>query len=303
MKKHVSLYAMGGTVVVVLLLYMVTFTVRFDQAAVVTTFGRAGEDAVKNADGASAGLYWKWPAPIQQVRYFDARMRTFETRLEQMTTRDNHTLIFGVYVSWSISDPLAFYQRVGGEEKAEPLLESRLREANALVSQYAFDDLTNVDPQRLKLGEVEERVREMMSEEVAKQGYGIEVHAVGLRRMILPEDVTRTVFDRMRETRQRLAQSARSAGDAEASRIRSEAETAAKAIESFAELRAQAIRAEGKAAAAEYYDVFQKNEDFAIFLRQIETLKQTLEHNSTFLLDMQTTPFNLLKPETPAPKE
>lgn len=304
MPKHLHSMAAGILVVLVLLLYMVSFTVRFNEAAVVTTFGKAGDGAVKNADGEGAGLYWKWPYPIQDVRVFDRRVQLHETRLEQMTTRDNHTLIVTAYVAWRIGDPLAFFRSLGNVTDGQKQLEARLREANAIVSRYRFDELTSTDPQLLKLSEVEEKIKTRLQEELGAQGYGIQVETVGLKRLGLPEDVSKTVFTRMRETRERMASTARSSGDAIASKIRSEAESQARIIQAFADRRAEAIRAEGDAAAAEYYNVFEKSEDFAIFLREIEALRKTLKQNTTFLLDMETAPFDLLKPDArPMPKQ
>lgn len=99
----------------------------------------------------------------------------------------------------------------------------------------------------------------------------------------------------MRQTRQRLAQSARSEGNAIARTIRAKADSDRQRILAFAERESQAIRAEGDAAAAKYYEIFARNEEFAVFLRKPETLERTLSNNTTFLLDTGTVPFDLLR--------
>ena len=53
-----------------------SYTVRFTESAVVTTFGRAGEDAVVS----EPGLKFKWPYPIQSVTKYDSRLRVLQTR-------------------------------------------------------------------------------------------------------------------------------------------------------------------------------------------------------------------------------
>ena len=53
----------------------------------------------------------------------------------------------------------------------------------------------------------------------------------------------------------------------------------------FAERRAQAIRAEGDLEAERYFAQFKEDQDFAIFLRQMDALREMLKHNTTFVLD------------------
>lgn len=295
--KNKSAAILGALVALVLLLYMVSYQVRFDEAVLVTTFGRAGDGAVVNADGKSAGLGFKWPWPIQDVRRYGTRTQILEAPPEQQQTLDNQVVVVNDFVAWRVSNPLEFERSLKSTLAAEEQLRNRLRTARALINRYTFDELTNRDPAKIKLAEVEQAMLENLQKEVNAKQYGIEIKATGIKRLELPADVTEKVFERMRSTRQMLAQSARSDGDAVASNIRTQAESSRKRILAFAERRAQAIRAEGDAAAAGYYKHFKENEDFAVFLRKLEALKQTLKHNSTFLLDTRTAPFDLLAPQ------
>lgn len=295
--KHRGIVVVAGVLVLLLAVYMFTFQVRFNEVAVVTTFGRAQEGSVLNADGQGAGLHFKWPWPVQEYRRFDTRLQLTESLLEEVYTKDNQNLVVHTFVSWRIADPLAFFQKLGSEKEAEKQLQSRLREAKAVLGDYAFDDLTNVDPARLKLGDAEKRLEQRLRDSVEKNGYGIEIRTVGFKRLVLPEQVTKKVFERQIANRKRLAESARSEGKAEANRITSDAQTSADRILAFAQLKADAIRAEGDAAAVQYYEVYKNHEDLAVFLRQIDALKKTLKANTTLLLDTGTIPMNLLDPK------
>ena len=63
-----------------------------------------------------------------------------------------------------------------------------------------------------------------------------------------------------------------------------------------------AAGAGGDAAAAEYYEVFDKNPDLAMFLRKLEVLESTLKEKATVVLSADTEPFDLLKSsKAPAP--
>lgn len=300
--KQRALLALGLAVGLVLLLYMVTFQVRDHEAAILMTFGKAGDDAVKNADGHAAGLYWKLPWPIQEVRLLDTRVQVLEVTLEQFQTKDNQAIVLNEYVAWRVSRPLEFQRAQKNFMEAEKQLRSSLRNARALINRYTLDQLTNRKPEELKLAEAEQAIRASLQAESDTRRYGVEIVDVGIKRLGFTTDVSEKVFEQMRSTREMLAQRARSEGDTAAHDIRNKARSAKERILSFAQARAQQIRAEGETAAAQYNQVFKQNEDLAIFLRQIEALKETLKHNTTFVLDTKTAPFDQLTAPTPAAK-
>ena len=62
-----------------------------------------------------------------------------------------------------------------------------------------------------------------------------------------------------------------------------------------AEVRAAKLMAEGDAAAAEYYAVFESNPELAVFLRKLDALAASLSEKSTVILGTETAPFDLLK--------
>ena len=302
--KSTSTLFVGLVIIALLLLYMLTYQVSFNEVAVVTTFGKAGPNAVKRGDDPAGGiignLYLRWPSPVQKVYRYDSRIRILEDRLEEQQTLDKQSVIVQAYVAWRISDPLAFYQSMSTAEKAAvekaiERLRSGLRDAKSEIGRFTFDQLTNPDPAQLKIAEAEDAIRARLQASIDREqpSWGITIDDVGIKRIELPEKVSEKVFERMKATRQRLAQSARSEGEARASDIKSKAESARQRIEAFAERRAQEIRAEGAAAAAEYYSVFQQNEDFAIFLRKLEALRSTLAKNTTFLIDTRVMPFDM----------
>ena len=286
----------GALLALLLILYIVSFQVRFDQIAVVTTFDEAGPDAVRR----NPGLYWKWPYPIQDVRLYDTRVQVLELPLEQHYLRDGQSVVAGAYVAWRVADPLALFRSLRTFGEAESQLRHRFADAKSLIGRYALDDLTNGDPARLKLAEAEQLIRDKLRAQMtAPQDYGIAIEAVGLTRIMLPEPVTPKVFDHMRKSRERLAQSARSEGAAAADAIRSTAERDRQTLLAFAERHAEAIRAEGARSAAAYVKEFEKNESFAVFLQQLDALKKILQRNTTFVLDTETAPFDLLGPPKP----
>ena len=63
------------------------------------------------------------------------------------------------------------------------------------------------------------------------------------------------------------------------------------------EADAKRIRAEGDRAAAEFYAVFGRNPELAVFLRKLDSLRLTLSEKTTLVVDTRTPPFDLLLPD------
>jgi len=290
--KYRFTFILGLLLAAMLIFYMITYQVAFNEAVVVTTFGKASGDtdsAVHRGDEADAGplgnLHMRWPYPVQKLHRYDLRVQVLEDRLEEQNTLGGESIAASVFVAWKISDPLAFFRSVGTADKAEQQMRTKLRDARSVLGEYTFDELTNTDPDSLKLDEVESRIKDQLVAQLTSQNYGVEIESVGIRRLELPQSVTEQVFNHMRETRNTLASTARQEGQARAQTIVSNAENAAKRIMAFAEARAQALRAEGDAAVGQFIPIFKENEQFAIFLRMIDTARDTFEHNTTFVLD------------------
>ncbi len=295
MLKKICFTLMGLALLLVFILYMISYEVSFNKSAIVLTFGRASEKDVINLDGTQAGLYFKWPWPIQKVLLFDRRLMTFDDRLEQQETSDKQVIVAKAFTVWRISDPLDFYRSLKSTTNAEKFLIERLRSARSELGNFSFDELTNADPQKLQIAQAEQAILNHIRKDIGKQRLGVEIRTVGISRIILPQQITSAVFARMRQTRRRLAQSARSEGNAIARSIRAKADSDRRRIMAFADREAQTIRAEGDAAAAKYYEIFARNQEFAVLLRKLETLERTLSNNTTFLLDTGTVPFDMLK--------
>ncbi|MEZ6190702.1 MAG: protease modulator HflC [Phycisphaerales bacterium] len=310
--KNKLIFLIAIAVAVVLSVYMVMFQVRYDQVAVRTTWDQAVEPT-RDADGnitdpgsliLEPGYGFKWPTPIQKVKVYSKRVQLLEDQSSEIQTADNQAVIVKFYLAWKIEDPYAFFLRLKDEAEAESQLLSMLSELKVVVSNYRFDQLVNPDPEKVKLAEIEQKGLEMLRGKLdaITPGYGIKLEQVGIRRIILPEDTTQKVFERMAKTREQLAEKARAEGDAEANNIQARAEAAKRRILAFAERRAQAIRDEGNREAAQYFSAFREDQDFAIFQRQIEALQQMLANNTTFVLDANKLWFlNALEGQGPKP--
>jgi modulator of FtsH protease HflC len=292
MKRNLLTLVIGAVLVIVFVLLLFIFQVRQSEVAVVTTFGRPV------ATYTNAGAYFKLPWPIQKVYKFDQRIQNFEDKFSENYTSDSVTLLSSVYVGWKISDGGRFLLTIrnGSIPDAQQKLEGILRSAkNAVIGKYELADFVNSDPKQLKFEEIESRIRETVQAQLATNNIGIGVEFLGFKRIGLPENVTQTVFDRMKSERQQWISKYDSEGNAEAQKIRSAAEREAAETVAKAEAQATQIRAAGEAEASKTFTVFQQNPELANFLLRIDALQRSLNQKSTLIFDERTPPFDLFR--------
>ncbi len=293
MKRPSSLLALGALIAVLFVLTQVVFIVRQGEVAVLTRLGRPVSAITE------PGLYRRWPLPIERIYTFDSRLRMAEGSLEESLTADGKNVLLSFYAGWKIKDPDKFLERVGAEKQAEAAGDGLLRAAKStVIGRYPFAALVNADAAQLKLLDIEQAVLAGAREQ-AEARYGVSIEFVGLRRLGLPESITESVFARMRAERQQLADRYKAEGEGEAIRIRAAADSQRDQLLAQADADAKRLRAEGDAEAANSYQVFEKNPELAMFLRNLEVMEETLKDRATVVLNADTVPFHLLK-QTPA---
>jgi membrane protease subunit HflC len=293
MKRNTLTIVIGALLIVIFALLLFVFQVRQSEVAVVTTFGKPTA-----APYDQPGAYFKWPWPIQKVYKFDKRTQNFEDKFSQGLTADNNNLILSVYVGWKISDATEFYPKFanGSVAVAQSQLESILRSAVlATEGKHPLSDFVNVDPQQLKFDEIENQIKQAVQTQLSANNYGMQLEFLGFKRFGLPESVTQSVFDRMKNERQVLISETLFNGQRDATIIRSGADRKAAAMIANANAAATRIQGEGVAEAAKTLPTFEQNPELAIFLLRIDALKSSLNQKSTLIFDERTPPFDLFQ--------
>jgi membrane protease subunit HflC len=131
----------------------------------------------------------------------------------------------------------------------------------------------------------------------ARQQLGLAVQQIGIRRITLPENNTPAVFERMRAERAQFASRFRAEGRRRADEIRVEAEVEAGRMVAEARAYAEQRRGEAEAEAARIYrEAHAANPAFYRFLRELETLRLTLDDRTVLLLETDSPVFRLLQP-------
>ncbi|MBA4149138.1 MAG: protease modulator HflC [Verrucomicrobia bacterium] len=292
MKRNTFTIVIGGLLLVIFGLLLFVFQVRQSEVAVVTRFGKP--DRTKTEPGAFARLPW----PIEKVHKMDQRIQNFEDRFEETLTPDGYNLLVNVYVGWKVSKPELFFPRFanGSVAEAEKSLEAIVRSAkNEIVGQHPFSHFISTDPNELKFAEIEGEMLAKIQKQVLDNNYGIEIKFLGIKKLGLPENVTQTVFERMKSERQVLVSRIENEGKEQAEKIRSSAERDSAKIIAEADAQATRIRGEGEAEAAKSFAVFQQNPELATLILKLNALEQTLKDKTTLILDQNTPPLDLLQ--------
>lgn len=293
-----------AVVVAVFTLFLTTFTVRFNERAVKTTFGKASEDSVYT----EPGLRFKWPPPIQEVTKYDDRTRFLQVNQETYPTAEASQVLVTLFVTWRVDDPLKFYRRfsnAGDREQdhyrvAEQILEAKLRSAGTAVSRYRLTDLVSPTEAGSKIAALENDILQSLSGgdgagELADAG--IKPVAVGVSGLGLPQQTTTEVFNAMKQSRLKVANDAITKGSSLAKTIRSSAESDAKKIESFAEQLATRIRNQGDLEAAQYLAKLREDPKLAVFIENMNFMREAFGKSTTLVLPTSLPGLGFLSPD------
>ncbi len=296
--RHWGTMFLGLIVAGIFIIAVFTYQVRSTEWALVFTLGNiTNVDSQGKYVDSGAGLFPKWPWPIQKIEKFDRRNRCFGGsigKLEETLTNDKKNVIIGIFIVYKITDPVQFYKSVTNIQNAEEQLNSFMRTSkNAVIGRYRFDEIVNTDSSKVRLSKIEEDIRNDIAANASK--IGIEVSVAGVNSIQLPEKIAEKVFNRMITERNKAAEDYRADGRKQADIIKAEADRKKSQILSDAEAQAKTIRAEGDAKAAEYYAVFKQDPSLAAFLRKIDSMRKIMKTKSTLILSTDEAPFDLFK--------
>ena len=226
------------------------------------------------------GLHFKAPWPINNIRKFDKRVLTLDTRPERFLTGEKKNVTVDFFVKWRISDPATFYTTFMGDE----------RQANLRLLQIIKNGLQLEFDQRTIRQVVADDRAEMMdsltltgNEQV--KGFGIQIVDVRIKQIELPQDVRSSVFERMRAERERIAAEHRAQGQEAAKGIRARADRERTVLLAEARRDAEVTRGEGDARATEIYGkAYSKSDEFYDFYRSMNAYRAALANQNDVLV-------------------
>jgi len=263
---------------------MSVFTVNEGEKAIKFQLG----EIVK--DDYTPGLHVKLPI-INNVRHFDARIQTMDSKPERFLTAEKKNVIVDSFVKWRIGDVKTFYTVVAGD----------IDQANLRLDQI-IKDLFRSEFGKRNIKQLVSTDRSEIRELLIKNSkslaaaLGMEIVDVQVMRIDLPEEVSTSVFRRMEAERERVAREFRSEGAEAAERIRADADRQRVVTLANAYRDAEKLRGEGDATAAEIYaKAYSQDSDFFGFYRSLNAYKKTLTGSSTLVLEPNSDFFQYFK--------
>lgn len=209
-------YWIGGSVALVLFVFLTFFSVRETEFVLITQFGKPVRTIT------DAGLHSKWF--FQSATYFDRRLRVYDPRPSEFLTRDKKNLVIESYVAWRIRDPKHFVETVGDPVSAEMRLHDVVWSGlSAVLGTHDLDSIVAPTAAGVQSEAFLDQLTAATGGAALSQ-YGIEIVDVRIKRLNLPEQNKQSVYARMRAERERIARQYRAEGEEQALRIRADAD-------------------------------------------------------------------------------
>lgn len=285
------------------------FVVDETEQVVITRFGKPIGKPITDA-----GLAFKVPF-IDKANFFDKRWLAWDGDANQITTKDKKYIWVDTYARWRIEDPLKFFVNVTNETGAQSRLddiidgETRVAAANYnlielvrssnrkmdLTTSGGSDKSSN-DDYRIELGRnkiagiILDKTRETARE------WGIELVDFQIKRLNYVDDVRQKIYERMISERKRIAEQYRSEGQGKKAEIVGRTQKELEKIRSEAYRKSEEIKGKADGEATRIYaEVYSRDPGLYKFLKNLESMKQTVSEKNTLVISTDSEFYEILK--------
>lgn len=313
-------------VIFIAALLMSMFVVKEGERGIVVRFGRILKDNNEIARIYEPGLHFKVPV-FDRVRMLDARIQTMDDQADRFVTSEKKDVIIDTYLKWRIKDFGQYYLTTGGGNvsTAEALLKRKVvdslrseigsREIKQIVSGPDSDALgavsdeladapaTEIVAEVAPRKEIEGQRDQIMANVLADtkvsamKDLGVEVVDFRMKKINLPDEISESIYRRMRAERESVARKHRSQGREKAEVIRAQSELEVAKILSEADREARMVRGTADARTAEIYSAaFNKDPEFYNFLRSLKAYENSFKSkNDVLVVDPNSDFFKYMK--------
>jgi membrane protease subunit HflC len=225
------------------------------------------------------GLHFKMPF-YHEVRKFERRITTRNYPSEQFLTSEGKILRIDFYVKWRIADVSRYYPATGG---SEDIVSVRL---GSIVKDGIKGVIARRTIQQVVAAERTEFTGEILKAAESKTAeLGVQLVDVRVKKIDLPEEVSESVFSRMRQDFDRQAKQLRAEGGENAEKLRAEADRQKTEISATAYRESEMIRGEGDAKSADIYArAYSRNAEFYSFYRSLQAYDKSIGTDSDVLV-------------------
>ena len=280
------------TLILVIFYFGFTCTVREGSSAIITRFGSP------RATITEAGLHFKLPWPFESVITYDNREQYYPTRNIEITTSDQKNIAFQSYVVWKIDDPLKYHvatMKDGASININEAIQTSVFDAiNIIMGKYNLSDLVSSENKDLKTDEIQNKIFERVKES-CHSTYSIDIIDVRILRLSYPDANLPNILTNIAAERQAVIDTILAKAEAEKNRIEYNASEEASVILANGANEAAKIRAEAEKEVADIYAKAQAaNIELFKFLKELDTIVNSVNSNSVLVVDSNAYPFSIL---------
>jgi len=258
-------------VLVVLMIYMSAFTVNATEYAIKFRFK---EIVTSNYE---PGLHFKMPL-IDNVRKFDKRLLTADTPEDKFLTSEGKILLIDFFMKWQIEDINRYYQATSADEEvAARRLGDIVKDAlKGIIAKHTLQQVVQ------RTGFIEE-LRANSAASTAQ--LGLKLIDVRVKKINLPDEVSDSVYNRMRQDFAQQAAKLRAEGKEISASLESKADRERTEFLAEGYRQAEIIRGEGDARAADTYaKAYSRNPEFYAFFRSMQAYRESLGKDSDVMV-------------------
>jgi len=252
----------------------------------------------------TSGLNFKVPF-VQSVDTIPKQILTYDLPASDVITSDKKSMIVDSYVLWQVTDPLTFTQTLASsvynaENRINALVYNATKNTVSSMTQdeviksrdgkmtvTAAETEEDIESNDLILEETTEVVEiKSLTDEIMEQigtgyeQYGIQILAVEVKKLDLPDDNKQAVYTRMISERENIAAQYTAEGESQAQMIQNTTDKEVSIMLSEANAQAEQLIAEGE---AEYMRILsdaysdESRSDFYAFVRSLDAAKESLK--------------------------
>jgi membrane protease subunit HflC len=225
------------------------------------------------------GIHFKVPF-VNNVGKYSKQILTINNPQELFLTLEKKNLFVDFFIKWRINDVQQYYISTGGDELV----------ASQRLLETVKDGIRSEFAKRTVIEVVSEERRKVMSEMLNAAAFnainlGIELVDVRVKRVELSDEVSESVYNRMRQERARIASELRAEGAEAAAIIRAAADREVTVIIANAYRDSEKIKGNGDASSTNLYaEAYTQDEEFYSFYRSMEAYKKSIGTGNDILV-------------------
>ncbi|MFC0309734.1 protease modulator HflC [Gallibacterium trehalosifermentans] len=269
--------------VIAIILYSSIIVIPEGTRGIMLRFGKVQRDADNKVVVYSPGLHFKIPF-IDGIKVLNARIQTLDGQADRFVTVEKKDLLVDSYVKWRIADFGKFFTSTGGGDylRADSLLRRKVNDRlRSEIGARTIKDIVSGTRGELML----DARKALNTGADSTSELGIEVIDVRIKQINLPEEVSSSIYQRMRAERDAVAREHRSQGREKAAFIQADVDRKVTVILANANKKAQELRGEGDAVAAKIYaDAFGQAPEFYNFIRSLKAYEKSFAQSDNLMI-------------------